>query len=102
MTMSRSTTSFLRRLRSGAQFDPVRDWLTMLTVSAIALAGIIVWNVWAFDTVASGGAIGAPPIGAPAVFDPASLKAINAIFADRAAEEAKYETGVYTFTDPSQ
>jgi len=93
--------SFLKRFRRGMLQDPVRDWLVLLTFSAIVLAGIIVWNIWAFDTVANGGAIGAPAAGAPPVFDRASLDTIHTVFTDRAAEEAKYVTGVYKFTDPS-
>lgn len=94
--------SFLKRLRSGASIDPVRDWIVLLIASTIALAGIIVWNVWAFDTVASGGTIGTPTTRAPVVSERVSLEAVRAVFANRAAEKAKYETGVYSFADPSQ
>lgn len=87
-----------RRIRP----DPARDWLALLTLSAIALAGIIVWNAWAFDTVANGGAIGASTTTASSVFNSASLNTIHVIFTNRAAEEAKYQTGVYNYTDPSQ
>lgn len=102
MNTFNSMNSFLRRLHFGASLDPVRDWLMMLILSAIALIGIVVWNVWAFDTIASGGTIGAPTTRAPSVFSQTSLDAVRTIFANRAAEEAKYETGVYRFTDPSQ
>ncbi|MFZ3043557.1 MAG: hypothetical protein WA058_00390 [Minisyncoccia bacterium] len=94
--------SFFRQLRSGAYLDPVRDWLVLLTLSTIALVSIIVWNVWAFDTVATGGSIGAPTSVTPAAFDRASLDVIHTIFTNRAAEETKYATGAYTYTDPSQ
>ena len=94
--------SFIKRLRAGAHQDPVRDWLTLITVSAIVLAGIIVWNVWAFDTVARGGTIGTAPAAAPAVFNRASLDEVQTIFKERAAEEAKYATGAYRYADPSQ
>lgn len=94
--------SFLQRARDGVHQDPVRDWLALISVSAILLVGIIVWNVWAFDTVAKGGTIGTPPKGASPVFNKASLDAIHAIFAERAAEEAKYATGAYRYVDPSQ
>ena len=50
--------SFLKRLRFGSNPSPVRDWLIMLTFSILVLAGIVVWNIWTFDTVANGGAIG--------------------------------------------
>lgn len=89
-------------MRSGASVDPIRDWLMLLTLAIIAFVGIVVWNVWAFDTVAGGGTIGAPTTKAPAAFNPAALDKIRIIFENRAAEEAKYMTGVYSFTDPSQ
>ncbi|MBU6388431.1 hypothetical protein KGQ72_00935 [Patescibacteria group bacterium] len=92
---------FFKRLRSGERHDPVRDWLTIVAFSSIMLAGIIVWNVWAFDTVASGGAIGAPASATAPLFSRASLDAIHTIFTDRADEEAKYVTGVYRYADPS-
>ena len=94
--------SFFNRLRRGAHLDPLRDWLVMLTLSAILLVGIVVWNVWAFDTVARGGVIGSPSTATSSAFSRASLDAIQTIFADRTAEEAKYVTGVYRYTDPSQ
>lgn len=93
--------SFFKRLSSGGRQDPVRDWLILLILSTIALAGIIVWNVWAFDTVASGGTIGASTTKAPVGFSRTSLDAIHTTFENRANEEAKYVTGVYTFADPS-
>ncbi len=100
--MINSISSFLKRLRAGAHQDPVRDWLILITFSTIALAGIIVWNVWAFDTVASGGVIGAPATEAPPIFSRSSLDTIRTIFASRAEEEAKYVNGIYRFVDPSQ
>jgi hypothetical protein len=94
--------SAFKRLRSGVAMDPVRDWLVLLTLGGLVLASIIVWNVWAFDTVARGGAIGGPPPKATPIFDSASLETIRSIFETRAQEEAKYLTGAYRFADPSQ
>lgn len=102
MNMSDVPHSFLKRLRADAPRDPVRDWLVLLISSAIVFAGIIVWNVWAFDTVASGGVIGGAAPGSPPVFSRSSLDAIHAVFEKRAAEEAKYKTGTYRYADPSQ
>lgn len=102
--MNTSTTlgSFFGRLRSGMRFDPVRDWLVLLILSLFAFISIVVWNVWAFDTVARGGVIGSPvPKSAP-VFNRSSIDAIHTIFEKRAAEEVKYVTGVYRYADPSQ
>lgn len=102
MNTFNSIGSLFKRMRSGASVDPIRDWLMLLTLAIIAFVGIVVWNVWAFDTVAGGGTIGAPTTKAPAAFNPAALDKIRIIFENRAAEEAKYMTGVYSFTDPSQ
>lgn len=101
MNILSSITSFFSRLRGGRQ-DPVRDWLMMLTLFLVACAGIIVWNIWAFDTVARGGVIGSAVVHAPPVFSRSSLDAIHAVFEKRAAEEAKYTAGEYRYADPSQ
>jgi hypothetical protein len=71
-------------------------------IGAVLLTAIILWNVWTFNTVASGGAIGRPTPKSKPIFDQASLDAINATFQARASEEAKYVTGVYHFDNPSQ
>lgn len=92
---------FLKRLRSNAPIDPARDWLIALSLSLVALAGVIVWSIWTFDTVAGGGTLGAPVVKAPAVFDNSSIDTIHAIFVNRAAEEAKYTGAIYRFADPS-
>jgi len=92
----------LARLRSAAYPDPVRDWLGLLTLSLLVLVSIVVWNVWAFGTVAQGGVIGTNATSTPPVFSGASLDSIHVVFLERADEEAKYVTGVYRFADPSQ
>ena len=94
--------SFLKRLRFGSNPSPVRDWLIMLTFSILVLAGIVVWNIWTFDTVANGGAIGSPAITTPSLFSRSSIEAIHTVFANRAVEESKYQTGIYQYADPSQ
>lgn len=93
---------YFKRMRSTASFDPIRDWFILLTVSTLALIGIIIWNIWAFDTVAAGGTIGTPATKTPAIFNNSSLDTIRSIFDKRAAEEEKYVTGAYRFADPSQ
>jgi hypothetical protein len=97
-----SSNSFLKHFQYGAYLNPVRDWLALLIFSTIALIGIIVWNVWAFDTVANGGVIGTVATSTSPVFDQTSLDTIHTVFANRAAEESKYITGTYRFSDPSQ
>ncbi|HUY05544.1 MAG TPA: hypothetical protein VMV62_02415 [Candidatus Paceibacterota bacterium] len=93
--------SLMKRMRSAPQVDPVRDWLIVIIIAAIALAGIIVWNAWAFDTVAGGGVIGSPAATTTPVFSQTSLDAVHAVFANRAAEEEKYLSGAYGYADPS-
>lgn len=63
---------------------------------------IVIWNVWEFGIVAQGGAIGTSVTTTPPIFNHSSIDAINVIFQKRAAEEAKYTTGVYRYIDPSQ
>ena len=90
------------RMRPGARFDSEHDWLTLITVSGLVLAGIIVWNLWAFGTVSSGGVIVRQTTNSASPFNTSSIATIHTIFANRAAEEAKYQTGAYRFSDPSQ
>lgn len=99
--MNNSIHSITKYLRYGA-INPVRDWLVLITLSTIALGGIIIWNAWAFGTVAGGGIIGSAATSSPQFFNNASLDAIHTIFDNRAAEEEKYMTGTYRFADPSQ
>lgn len=92
----------LKRFRRNSYQDPARDWLVMITLSLIAFVGIVVWDIWAFDTVVRGGTIGAQTAQAPATFDTSALDDVHTIFESRAAEEQKYVTGTYHFVDPSQ
>ncbi len=94
--------SFLKRARVRPQFDPTRDWIAALIIALIALAGITVWNAWAFDTVVGGGVIGAAATSTQPFFSQSSLDTIHAVFANRAAEEEKYLSGAYSYADPSQ
>lgn len=102
MNIIRTMGSLAKRLRTGVYRDPVRDWLVLITISTIALTGIIIWNAWTFDVVASGGVIGAPVTEVPPLFSRSSLDAVHTIFSSRAAEQAKYVTGTYRYADPSQ
>ncbi len=97
-----SLKTYVKRLLSGARLDPARDWLVLVTFSAIVLAGIIVWNVWAFDTVATGRIIGGQTTTLSPLFNQSSIDRIRTIFENRAEEELKYQTGVYRFGDPSR
>lgn len=104
MNIFNPASSFLKRLRSGApaNIDPVRDWLAMLIFSTIVLVSIIMWHVWLFGTVASGGDINVSTPKVSPIFSRTSLDAIFKIFENRATEETKHMTGVYRYSDPSQ
>jgi hypothetical protein len=100
--MSNPFEKVMSRLRGAAPRDPSRDWLILLSLAFIILMSLIAWNVWAFDTIASGGVIGPKATSTPAAFNRSSIDTIRTIFEKRAAEEAKYVTGAYRFADPSQ
>lgn len=102
MNISNFINSFFSRFRSAVHFDPMRDWLVLFTLSILAFVSIVVWNAWAFDTVARGGVIGTSATSTPLIFNRSSLDAIRTVFAERAIEGAKYATGVYRYADPSQ
>ncbi len=93
--------SLLKYFKYGPYINPARDWMVLIIISAIALTGIIVWNIWVFGTVAQGGTVGAVATSSPPIFSHESLDAIDTIFANRATERMKYETGTYHFADPS-
>ena len=95
-------TSMLNRLRIFSRIDPARDWIALIALAGMAFGVIVVWNAWAFDTVANGGVIGSTPIVTTPTFDKSSLNTVRDIFANRASEEQKYVAGVYRFADPSQ
>lgn len=97
-------SSLLQRARRSARADPARDWIALISLSVIALAGIVVLNLWTFGVVAGGGAIGGAQAKTALSLAPdrASLDAIRAIFEKRAAEKGQYSSGAYRYADPSQ
>ena len=72
MKISNTTDYFLKHLRYGAP-NPLRDWLVLVTISIIALAGIVVWNAWAFGVVAQGGVIGKSEVASTPAFSQSSI-----------------------------
>lgn len=102
MKISLPTASLKKHLGYGARLDPARDWIILLVLSGVALVGIVAWNVWAFHTVAQGGALGTVKFEPPPVVSQSSLDTIRTILDARAVEEKKYKTGTYLFTSPSQ
>jgi len=97
-----TTNLFLKRLRAHAHQDPVRDWLVLIALSLAIFVGSIVWNVLAFNTLTNSIVANTPASGAASAFSDTSLETIRTVFTNRAAEQEKYVTGVYHYTDPSQ
>jgi hypothetical protein len=102
MRISNLIESVSNRMRGGMYLDPVRDWLVLLILAIFAFISIVVWNVWAFETVAQGKAIGTNTATSSPSVNRSSIDSIHTIFEKRATEEAKYMTGVYRYADPSQ
>ena len=102
MNIFNTAVSSIKRFRSNAFRDPERDWMGMLAIAVTAFVGIVVWNIWTFETAANGGVIGATTTSPTTSINRSSLDAVDAIFSNRSDEEAKYRTGVYRYTDPSQ
>jgi hypothetical protein len=102
MNIFTTIISFLKNIRLFSRFDPTRDWLALVSLATLFLAGIIVWNAWMFDTVANGGVIGERATTTTPLFNQSSLDTIRTVFSTRESEEIKYVTGVYSYPDPSQ
>ncbi len=101
MSISKIKNSFIKHFHYG-EINPMRDWLVLITLFIIALAGVVVWDIWSFGVVTNGGTIGGTKTVSTQTLDQSSLNKINIIFSSRAAEENKYKTGVYRYADPSQ
>lgn len=96
-----SFTSLLKKLRPRVAVDPERDWLIVLFTGGALLVAIGFWNVWFFNATVRNVARTEPVENVPVV-DIDALEAVNAIFEQRAVEEAAYISGEYSFSDPSQ
>ena len=101
MNFSNLLHSIKTRFSYGPYLRPARDWFVLLGVWAALLIGVLLYNVWVFDRLASGNTLGTQIVTTPSIFSRSSLDAIQKVFSDRATEEVKYTTGVYHFTDPS-
>jgi len=86
----------------GTKLNPTRDWNVLVTLALICFVASVIWNVWLFEQVASGAALGSPTSTVVAPLDQSTLDALTQIFADRAREQAKYTDGTYRFIDPSK
>lgn len=82
----------------GDRLRPQRDWLALLGLTILLIAGSVVWNLWLFSKVTSG-----EQIGDAAVSESQKTTQIEQAmvqFDERAQEEARY-LNEYRFVDPS-
>jgi len=92
----------LTQTRRSIRPDPGRDWLVLLTFSGVALASLLVYNMWLFETVAGGGVLSGEAVDLTPPVSPSAVTIVRTVFEQRASEEAKYVTGTYRLSDPSQ
>jgi hypothetical protein len=91
----------LNRAHAEERFDPVRNWLILLTVAFITFICIVGGNILTFNRIAEGQMFGAPISTKTVPADDLSIEDVETIFSARANEVKKYQTGEYSFTDPS-
>jgi hypothetical protein len=86
----------------GAQLKPLRDWFVILALLGVLLLVGTLWSAYTFVAVKQGDVVGtAPPVHTPGVTD-ASIQSVQDLFLQRAAEAEKYQSGSYSFVDPSK
>ncbi len=83
-------------------FDVVRWWTWGLQVFVVVLVLLVAWSASVYLRVAGGGAIDTDVAENTPIIDQASLRAVRSVLDSRAVEEQKYESGAYSYKDPSQ
>jgi len=99
MKLAPKNFSAMIRNLTAVRASPSRDWLLLLGVWALVLAGSVLWNLWFFDQAVTRG-IETPmdASSATSVYEPT---AVQEIFAARATTSEAYRTQ-YPFIDPSR
>lgn len=88
-------------VRSGPQ--PSRDWHALLALTFVLLVAVTVWSLSVFETIISGGTVGVIPSSAtPQETRVNLIDSVRKAYDARAAEEANYSAGIYSYTDPSR
>lgn len=97
MKMNLSGMKKLNVLRYGEHPRPSRDWLVLLCVCCVLLAGSILVNLWYFAKVTGGENIGTETTPNASFIQ---LEPVTALFEKRNAERDRY-LSEYRFVDPS-
>ena len=76
----------------------------MLAVAGLILVVIVAWHMWAFRKVVDGTFTDQTAVSDDAIptINSTTLDAVRAVYTSRETEAAKYRSGVYHYTDPSQ
>jgi len=97
-----SFNNFLHALTYGAQLKPARDWLIVVSIALAILILSIIWNIVNFrGTIANDKVSVITHVSAPAI-NQSAIQNVQQLFSVRASEQTKYESGSYSFTDPSK
>ena len=83
----------------GDRLRPTRDWFVLLAAAGVLLLASMAWNVFLFNELQNGKALGTT---SAQVSKPSTPSVVHAqdIFKQRASEEGNYQT-LYHFVDPS-
>lgn len=99
---STSLRNILNKVKAAMQPDPVRDWFVIVVITIFFLFLDIFSSFFGFQDIMFKKQ---PNIIAPTPTPIINRKAINEtqqLFDSRASEQTKYESGAYSFTDPSR
>ncbi len=102
MKINFSTENIVRKIKYGNRLRPSRDWLILIAGAALALISIVTWTTFNFLRVVDGPSVVDTAQNKSVIVDNVAMQEVRQIFDTRAMEQAKYESGEYTFADPSK
>ncbi len=102
MKFPSNSLTFLRRFIYGTRLRPARDWFALILLVAVALIASVAWSVYTFRATISGENSPAVLVRPGASVNRTTFERMQQIFDTRAAEQEKYQSGAYSFPDPSR
>ncbi len=95
-----SSVKFIQKIKYGTRLSPNRDWLIIISIVFVVLIVGVIWNIFVFFSVVSGPTISSTTPTKNAILDSNAMYKVTQIFEVRHAEQLKYKSGEYTFSDP--
>lgn len=89
----------LSRFSYGPRIRPVRDWVVLVVLTLLVVAGFAISAAWQYLEGAEADGILPPPL-PPETVSPETLAETEALFERRAQEALRYQSE-YQFVDPS-